>query len=54
MMIDLGKYAVPVLSAYAVSLTLLGLVIWTSLRRARRVRAQLDAVESRVRSQRSQ
>nr|WP_156874987.1 heme exporter protein CcmD [Sulfitobacter alexandrii] len=42
---DLGKYAVEVLSAYAVSLLLLlVLVLWT-LRRGRAARATLDAAE---------
>ncbi len=45
MMPDLGKYAVEVLSAYAVSLLLLAvLVLWT-LRRGRTARATLDAAE---------
>ncbi|APE43959.1 heme exporter protein CcmD [Sulfitobacter alexandrii] len=45
MMPDLGKYAVEVLSAYAVSLLLLlVLVLWT-LRRGRAARATLDAAE---------
>ena len=44
---DLGKYAVTVLSAYGVSLALLLALIWVSLRRARKVRHALEAVEQR-------
>ncbi|MGY3436545.1 MULTISPECIES: heme exporter protein CcmD [unclassified Marinovum] len=51
---ELGKYAVPVLSAYGVSFAALGLIIWASLRRARKTRAQLEDVENRRKSQRSQ
>lgn len=51
---DLGKYAASVLSAYAISFTLLGLLIWASLRRARKTRDALDEVEARLKSQRSQ
>ena len=50
---ELGKYAVPVLSAYAVSLAALGVIVWSTLRRARKTRAQLKDVEKR-RAQRSQ
>ena len=40
---DLGKYAVEVLSAYAVSLTLIGLlVVWTLIQGARMRRALQD------------
>lgn len=53
-MVDLGKYAEAVLSAYAVSLVLLALLIWASLRRARKIRADLDEVEARAKAQRSQ
>ena len=45
---DLGKYAVEVISAYAVSLGLLGLLIWLSLRRARRTEAALREIETRM------
>ena len=48
MMPDLGKYAVEVLSAYAISLTLLGGLIWFSWRKSRRVKAALKEVEARV------
>ena len=44
---DLGKYATEVLAAYGVSITLLVLIVGVSLRRSRKVRAQLDAVEAR-------
>lgn len=44
---DLGAYAVPVLSSYAVSLGLLAAVIAASVLKARRVRARLEDVESR-------
>lgn len=47
MMPDLGTYAVPVLSSYAVSIGLLVAVVAASIWRARRVRARLDAVETR-------
>ncbi|MDG3042423.1 heme exporter protein CcmD [Roseicyclus marinus] len=44
---DLGTYALPVLSSYAVSLGLLIAVIIASVWKARRVRAQLENVENR-------
>ena len=47
MMPDLGTYAVPVLSSYAVSLVLLVVVVLASIWKARRVRARLEDVESR-------
>ena len=47
MMPDLGKYADTVLSAYAVSLLLLVLLVWLSIRRDRRVKAQLADIEER-------
>jgi heme exporter protein D len=47
---DLGKYAVEVLSAYAVSLLLLGAIIALTLRRGRRARATLQAVEREVKA----
>lgn len=47
MMPDLGRYAVEVTLAWAVSLGLLaGLIAWVWLR-GRRVRAALDAIENR-------
>ena len=42
---DLGQYAVEVLLAYAVSLTLLAALIWLSWRRSARIKAQLEQVE---------
>jgi len=44
---DLGKYATEVLSAYGVSILLLVGVIWASIRRSSRVKAQLTQVEAR-------
>jgi heme exporter protein D len=44
---DLGKYAVEVLAAYGASIALLVGVIVVSLRRSRKVRAQLAEVEVR-------
>ena len=49
MMPDLGKYAETVLSAYAVSLVLIVVLVLLSLRRGRKVKAQLEAVEKKVR-----
>ncbi len=43
---DLGPYAINVLSAYAGSLVLLGAIVWLSFARARRIRAELEKVES--------
>ena len=44
---DLGKYADAVLSAYAVSITLLVAIVALTLWRGRKVRAEMDAVEKR-------
>ena len=44
---DLGKYAVYVLSSYAVTIGLLAAIILASIWQARRVRARLEAVENR-------
>jgi heme exporter protein D len=46
---DLGKYAVEVLSAYAVSIVLLAAIVVLSVARARRVRRELDEAEARQR-----
>ncbi len=46
---ELGKYAVEVLSSYAVSLAMIIALVWISMARARRVRAKLSALEKRVR-----
>jgi heme exporter protein D len=50
MMPELGKYAVEVLSSYVISIGLLTVLCWLSLRRARRVRAELETVEKRMRA----
>ena len=47
MMPDLGKYAGAVLSAYAVSLLLIAVLVALSLWRARRVKAELARIEAR-------
>tara|TARA_Y100001933_G_scaffold221676_1_gene231686 strand:- start:1473 stop:1631 length:159 start_codon:yes stop_codon:yes gene_type:complete len=44
---DLGKYAVPVLASYGVSLLLIAGLVWASLRRSARVRRALEDVEGR-------
>jgi heme exporter protein D len=49
MMPDLGRYAVEVLSAYAVSIGLLAGIVAISVARARRVRRALDEAEARNR-----
>ncbi len=46
-MVDLGQYAVEVLSAYAGTLILLIALVGGSIWRARRVARHLDEVESR-------
>lgn len=46
-MVDLGQYAVPVLSAYAGTIVLLLGLVLASVLRARRVKRQLAAVEAR-------
>ena len=43
---DLGTYATEVLLAYGVSLALLGVIVWLSVRRARAVRAALEEIEN--------
>lgn len=48
MMPDLGKYGTEVASAYAVSVVLLLVLVWLSLRRARRVRRDLEQQESKA------
>ena len=45
---DLGKYAEAVLSSYAVSIVLLVILVGFSLRRAKRVKKQLQDIESKV------
>lgn len=49
MMPELGKYAAEVLASYAFTIAILGALVWLSLRRSRRVRAALEAVEARAR-----
>ena len=44
---DLGTYALPVLSSYAVSIGLLIVLVAASIWKARRVRARLEKVETR-------
>ncbi len=48
MMPDLGKYAFAVLASYGVSLALIVVLVALSIRRARRVRAELQKIEERV------
>ena len=45
---ELGKYAVEVLSSYAITVALMAGLVWTSLRRSRRVAEALRAVEERM------
>jgi heme exporter protein D len=45
--IELGKYAAAVLSSYGASIGLIVVLVSLSLLRARRVKAQLAAVEAR-------
>ncbi|MEX0282314.1 MAG: heme exporter protein CcmD [Arenibacterium sp.] len=45
---DLGKYADTVLSAYAASLVLLLILVVMTLRRGRKVRAEMEQVEKRI------
>lgn len=47
---DLGKYAVEVLSAYAVTIVLIVGLVGVSVMRARRVRRDLDEAEARRRN----
>jgi len=44
---ELGKYSFEVLSSYGVTLVLLGLLVFFSVRRARKVRLALEEVENR-------
>lgn len=46
---DLGTYAVYVLGSYGVSLLLILALVAQSVLRARRVRAELERIENRVR-----
>jgi heme exporter protein D len=47
MMPELGAYATEVLSAYAVTLVLLAVLVGASLRRGAKVKALLKAAEAR-------
>ncbi|GAB5445706.1 heme exporter protein CcmD [Gymnodinialimonas sp.] len=47
MMVDLGPYAVPVLSAYAGTIACVLVLIVASIARARRVAKRLSDVEAR-------
>lgn len=49
LMPDLGPYAFYVLGAYAGTLIPMALLVWATIRRARKVRADLEAVEARAR-----
>lgn len=42
---DLGKYATEILSAYGISILILGVLVWASIARARRSKARLEEVE---------
>ena len=44
---DLGKYAVAVLSAYGVSLSILLVLIWQSLARSAKVKKALEDYEAK-------
>ena len=48
MMPALGKYAVAVLGAYGASLALIAVLVAVTLWRGRRVRAEMEKVESRM------
>ena len=50
MMPDLGKYAGAVLASYGLSIMLIVVLVALSVWRARRIRAALDEVEARRRS----
>ena len=45
---DLGKYADTVISSYVASLLLLALLVVLSIRRGRKVRAEMQALEKRM------
>ncbi|MDU8926414.1 heme exporter protein CcmD [Alisedimentitalea sp. MJ-SS2] len=47
MMPDLGKYAEAVLTSYAVSLGLIAVLIFASVMRSLKVKAELEDVETR-------
>ena len=47
MMVDLGRYAVEVLLAYAVTLGLLAWIVFVSVLRSRKIRKLLEEAEGR-------
>ena len=47
---ELGKYAGTVLSAYAISILLLVALVGVSLMRAKRVKIQLQEIESKAKN----
>lgn len=51
---ELGKYAVPVLSAYGVTGVVLLAIVGLSLLRARRVKAELERLEQEWKRDRGQ
>jgi len=44
-MMDLGRYAAEVISAWGISLAALAGLVWWSVRRDRKVRAELERTE---------
>ena len=52
-MVDLGKYAVEVMLAYAVSLAALGAIVWISVAQSRKARRRLEEAEARAGAKRS-
>ena len=50
MMPDLGKYALAVLSAYGISLSILLVLIWQSLARSSKVKKALEDFEAKRKS----
>ena len=51
-MIDLGKYALPVLASYGVTILLVAALVGASWLRAVRMRRRLERVERRIRERR--
>ena len=49
-MVDLGKYAIPVLSAYAASIGILIAIVWQSIARAAKVKKDLQELEAKRKS----
>jgi heme exporter protein D len=50
MMVDLGDYAVPVISAYISSIVILTVLIWASLARSAKVKRELEEFEAKRKS----